>query len=292
MTAADASRGRTRFDYATVGHVTVDVLEDGTSRPGGSAFYSAVQAARLGLRTLVVTRGESAVIEALLDPFRDLFELQIIPAARTTTLMTAGLGAQRRQRLLAWAGPMPERLALATGVLHLAPVARELAAGWQGEAAFVGLTPQGLARRWPDPAGDVRPARAEGFEPLAAHCDAIVLSRDERASCEQLLRAGLAEGALVAVTDGAGPNVILRPGEPELRLEVPVLAQVADDLGAGDVFAAALFAGLAEGWQAPDAAAFANAAAAVRMAGVGPAAIGDRDAILSRMREGAAPRRG
>jgi sugar/nucleoside kinase (ribokinase family) len=289
MTAADASRRGARYDYATVGHVTVDVLEDGTRRPGGSAFYSAVQAARLGLRTLVVTQGESAVIEALLDPFRDLFELQVVPAARTTTLMTAGLGPDRRQRLLAWAGPMPDRLALATEILHLAPVARELPAGWRGEAPLVGLTPQGLARRWPHPAGDVRPVTADGFELLAGRCDAIVLSREERTSCEQLLRAGLGEGALVAVTDGAGPNVILRPGEPELRLAVPALEQVADDLGAGDVFAAAWFAALAEGMQVADAAAFANAAAAVRMGGVGPDAIGDRDAVLGRMREGAAP---
>ena len=42
----------TRYDYVTVGHVTRDVIEDragGTvSQPGGSAFYSALQAARLG----------------------------------------------------------------------------------------------------------------------------------------------------------------------------------------------------------------------------------------------------
>ena len=36
--------------YVTVGHVTIDVLPDGERRPGGTAFYSALQAARLGLR--------------------------------------------------------------------------------------------------------------------------------------------------------------------------------------------------------------------------------------------------
>ena len=46
-----------QYDYTTVGHVTVDVMGDGSRRPGGSAFYSALQAARLGARTLIVTQG-------------------------------------------------------------------------------------------------------------------------------------------------------------------------------------------------------------------------------------------
>ena len=53
-----------RFDYATVGHVTVDVLPDGSRRAGGAAFYSALQAARLGLRTLVITRGRPLIMTA------------------------------------------------------------------------------------------------------------------------------------------------------------------------------------------------------------------------------------
>ena len=46
-----------QFDYTTVGHVTIDVLDDGSRRAGGTAFYSALQAARLGRRALIVTRG-------------------------------------------------------------------------------------------------------------------------------------------------------------------------------------------------------------------------------------------
>jgi sugar/nucleoside kinase (ribokinase family) len=55
-----------------------------------------------------------------------------------------------------------------------------------------------------------------------------------------------------------------------------------DDVGAGDVFAAAFFIELADGAPAAAAAAFANAAAAVRIAGDGPEAIGDRAAIEAR----------
>ena len=49
-----------RFDYTTVGHVTADVLADGARRAGGSAFYSALQAARLGRRALIITQGVGA----------------------------------------------------------------------------------------------------------------------------------------------------------------------------------------------------------------------------------------
>ncbi len=72
-----------RYDYVTVGHVTCDAVEHPTGRtisqPGGTAFYSALQAARLGMRTLIVTQGVPGEIEALLAPYRDELELHVIP---------------------------------------------------------------------------------------------------------------------------------------------------------------------------------------------------------------------
>jgi len=82
-----------RFDYAAVGHVTVDVLADGTRRAGGTALYSALQASRLGLRTVIVTQGVAGEIEELLAPYADELELRVLPARATTTLETAGSGS-------------------------------------------------------------------------------------------------------------------------------------------------------------------------------------------------------
>src|SRR2546422_472433 len=93
-----------RFEYTTLGHVTADVMADGSCRPGGGAFYSALQAARLGLRTLIITQGRPGDIEDLLAPYAAELELRIHPAARTTTLATSGTGPARRQRLRSWAG--------------------------------------------------------------------------------------------------------------------------------------------------------------------------------------------
>jgi hypothetical protein len=270
------------FDYTTVGHVTIDVLDDGSRRAGGTAFYSALQAARLGLRTLIVTQGLPAELEQLLDPYRDELELTVLPAPSTTTLLTAGYGSDRTQRVLAWAGPIAEELALDTAILHLAPVARETPSRWCGPAAFVGLTPQGLVRQWDHSAGEITHFQSDAAAvALAEHCHALVVNQAERASCTELIAAAGAAGALIAVTDGNAPVTILAPAVH--RLQVPVLNEPVDDLGAGDVFAAAFFVAVSEGRSALDAARFANAAAAVRMHGADADAIGARGAIEARL---------
>jgi len=286
-----------QFDYTAVGHVTIDELPDGSSRAGGTAFYAALQAARLGLRALIVTQGVAAEIERLLEPYSRELSLQIVPARHTTTLRTRGSGLARRQRLLAWAGEMPSDLVLDTAILHLAPVARETPWRWRGQAGLLGLTPQGLVRRWPVGGGDVELAGARGEQPqadasellaLAARCDALVLSDAERASCARLVDAATAAGAAVAVTAGPGPTQLLRHSGQAQEVGVSALPSTADDLGAGDVFAAAFFVKLHEGTPPETAAAFANAAAAVRMMGLGAQAIGGRDAIGERLRAAAA----
>jgi hypothetical protein len=104
----------TRYDYVTVGHVTCDLVENRptgtTGQVGGSAFYSALQASRLGLRTLIVTQGDPAELQELLAPYLNELDLQVLPAKHTTTLATVGAGATRLQRVLAWAGAMVDPL--------------------------------------------------------------------------------------------------------------------------------------------------------------------------------------
>jgi sugar/nucleoside kinase (ribokinase family) len=276
-------------DYATVGHVTVDVLADGSRQPGGSAFYSALQAARLGCRALIVTRGVRAEIELLLAPYLGELELRVIDAEQTTTLQTLRDGEQREQRMLAWAGKIPsEAVDVDAAILHFAPVARETPRSFGGEARFVGVTPQGFVRDWPQGGGPVV-ARALDRSLLPRHCDAFVFSAHERESCSTLLdlprgeRRDAVDGALVAVTAAGAPNELHLADGALVRVAVPPLEHPRDDVGAGDVFAATLFVELAGGASPPRAAAFANAAAAVRIAGEGPAAIGDRAAIERRL---------
>jgi pfkB family carbohydrate kinase len=311
----------TRFDYVTIGHVTRDALEPdrGTLyQPGGSAFYSALQAARLGLRTLIVTQGVPGEIEALLAPYRGELELRVIPARHTTTLSTRASGATRTQRVLAWAGAIVEPIELDTAILHLAPVARETPVAWRGSAGFVGITPQGLVRRWeqdegsalalphagsllgdPPPvpldgealAGDVLPVELDPAL-LPPGFDAAVISEHEYPNCRALLAVAHRCGALVAVTAGSRPTTVHGAGSGAasvVQASPPPLVAVRDEIGAGDVFAAAFFVALAHGRAPLQAATFANAAAAVRIAGAGPDAIGNREQIEAVTRARRAP---
>jgi sugar/nucleoside kinase (ribokinase family) len=275
------------FDYTTIGHVTVDVMADGSRRAGGTAFYSALQAARLGQRALIITRGRAEELAPLLEPYLAELELELIAADRTTTLYTSGSGARRAQRVLAWAPAITAGVSVDTRVLHLAPVAREMPGGFTGRAGFVGLTPQGLARTWDGEGGEISLAPPAGRCP---DCEAIVVSEHELASCERLISEASGAGAIVAITAAGAPTRIRLPGGEVLEVQVPPVEDPRDDLGAGDVFAAAFFVALREGQPPAEAASFANAAAAVRMRGVGAQAIGDRAAIEERLGSSAGSR--
>jgi sugar/nucleoside kinase (ribokinase family) len=269
--------------YVAVGHVTVDVLASGERRPGGTALYSALQAARLGLPATIVTRGEERVIRELLEPFAGELETLVQPAPETTTFATTGAGAARRQRILAWGGPIEMGDLPPGAILHLAPVAAELTGvpprGWE----FVGLTPQGLVRHWPALGAEVRSCapKPEGLA-LAGICDAVVLSDEERSACAPLIDGARASGATVAITAGPGATEILSSAGEPLELSLEPIEDPADDLGAGDVYAAAFFAALAGGLAAVEAGKLAGAAAALRMLGPGPGAIARRPEIQAR----------
>ncbi len=312
----------------TVGHVTVNVIAaDASRRPGGGAFYSALQAARLGLRALILTQGSPPEIEALLAPYRNELALHVTPAPTTTTFETSWPGGRRHQRVLAWAGPISGPIEVDTRILHFAPVARETPAACfdahPPHADFVGLTPQGLARTWGWPAGAVArpdaetpdadaagldvtgsdtqagtaggeeanelrsaplPTDRDSLDALLPHpCDAVVISEQERAACAPLLTAAADAGAVLAITAGPGATTVRLPDGNIMRMQAPAVAEPRDDLGAGDVFAAAFFIALHEGLPPERAAAFGNAAAAIRIEGVGANAIGDRGTIEARI---------
>lgn len=112
----------------------------------------------------------------------------------------------------------------------------------------------------------------------------MVLSVHERDVCAGFISRAQSAGTVVAITAGGGDTMILREGERPLIAPVAPVAHMSEDVGAGDVFSAAFFIALAEGQNAERAADFANAAAAVRIAGAGAQAIGGRTAIEARLR--------
>jgi sugar/nucleoside kinase (ribokinase family) len=281
MTTGDAPHDNgSVLDYLAVGHVTLDRQPDGGYLPGGTVVFSSVQAARLGLRAGIVTAGKPADFADLLAPFRREVTIDLHPAAHSTIFVNVGVGAARRQTLPDWAGPLDLGTALPPArIIHLGPVAREIALDRLPDFpadAFLGATPQGWLRRW-DAAGHVSEVDLDLPAALTVRLDALVLSETEARRATGVIAAVRAGGGLVAITrDAEGCTVLDRDGASD----VPTAAYpFVDDTGAGDIFATALFVALAAGRAPRDAAAFANVAAGLSLAGRGPAVIVGREAI-------------
>lgn len=273
-TLADAAP--IRADALVVGHVCIDLFDDGREAVGGAALYGGLVYARAGLDTVVLTAGDPAELTDRLGFLADELDVLVHPGDACTSFGISASGAGRVLRVLERAPDVPVLEAQAR-IVHLAPVTGEVAPEWTEQDALVGLTPQGLLRRWGDD-GVVQLVPAPGLD--AYRADVIVLDEQE-AGCARSLAERWRKGALVAVTRGDGPASIRRGDE---RLEMPAeTVNVVDDTGAGDVFAAALLVALSADRPLKQAVRYAHAAAGLHVEGLGPGTVPTRAAVESRL---------
>src|SRR5439155_3157904 len=136
-------------DYLLLGHVTRDVLPDGTTAPGGTSLYSALTAHRLGQRVAII----SAPAELPADwpaeiavsfhpsPAPPTFENRYTPQGRQQLLHAASDAIALEDIPWSWR---------ATPVVHLGPVLGETPESFvhQFPGALLGVTPQGWMRAW------------------------------------------------------------------------------------------------------------------------------------------------
>lgn len=274
-------------DYLALGHVTLDLQPDDTIEPGGTVLYGAIQAARLGLRSKVISAGNPAELEAPLRPFRHEIEIELLPSPVTTTFTNRGIGGARRQVVNAWAGRMnvsarggqlpPAR------IVHLGPVAQEIdpnALPPLPASTLLGVTPQGWLREW-GPDGAVHRVELRLPPELVARIDVLVLSENECQHAATAIAGVLAHGGIVAVTLGEhGCDVHV--GTRTWRVPAgPV--DLVDDTGAGDVFAAAFLVFRAGGLDPLSAARAANAAAGFSIEALGVTGIAHRARLATRL---------
>jgi sugar/nucleoside kinase (ribokinase family) len=277
-------------DYLVIGHICLDRLPDGRLIPGGTALYGAVQATRLGLATDVLSAGNAEALAGPLRPYRDLFTVDLHDTPETTIFVNVGVGAARKQSVAGWAGVIPlAGRALDARIIHLGPIAREIDLNALPDFptnAFVGATPQGWLRRW-GADGRVTEHSLDLPAALTARLDALVLSETEAPKAEAAIAAVRAGGGLVAITRGASACLLLdAAGEREVAtIERPIV----DDTGAGDIFAVAFFAALAEGQTPEESAQFAHAAAGLSIGGLGASAIATRAEIDAALAAGSHP---
>ena len=270
------------LDYLALGNPTLDVQQAGSLVLGGTAVYSTLQAARLGLRAVAVGRGNQAVVAPYWRPYDNEAELYLQPSDEITTFRNVSEDDAREQWLTAWAGEIDIGQLPDSDILHIAPIAQEVVIEELSVACLtrlVCLTPQGLIRRW-----DGTDRRVElvprSFAPAVLPLvDIVVVSELEAPYLGQLV-AGVAEhGGLSVVTRGRrGCEVLTRDGWSEFAAEPA--SPVVDATGAGDCFAAALAVEMFLGRPVPDAIRLASIAAALSVRGQGPSAIATRPEIM------------
>ena len=288
-----------RADYLALGHPTLDVLSGsapqasleatalGDHALGGTVLYAGLQAARLQQRTVILGRGNAGAIAPRWSAYADEAELVLQDSPSTTIFSNVEDGDDRKQSIVDWAGPMtlPDRLPPAA-ILHLAPVAREFELGDaldRADADFIGLTAQGLLRRF-EPGGSVVSHEACRVPAsFARRLDVVVVADYEARYADDLLRGAVAGGGLGIITRGRrGCQVMTATGVEDHP--APAGGAVAvDSTGAGDIFAAALFVELYRGAGVADAVRLAATAAALSLDGSGLDAVRMRGPILARV---------
>ncbi|MDE3076392.1 MAG: hypothetical protein KGJ86_13300, partial [Chloroflexota bacterium] len=141
------SSGLSTPDFLTIGHICLDLIpETPESRIGGSAYYAATAAARLGYSVGVITAA-GPESEALRGQPRTI--VLSLDTDQSTTFENVDTSSGRRQILRHLAPAIPPQMVPAewakAAVVHLAPVAGEVPASMFRlfPRSLVGLTPQG-----------------------------------------------------------------------------------------------------------------------------------------------------
>jgi len=233
-----------------VGSLSIDRIEGGSPRPGGSPFHAARALRLLGRRAVVATRCARRHRAELLPPLAALgFPVTCLDGAATSEFAFSYDGDTRHFEVISTGDPWtPDdtgglRRGVLAGVewLHVGPVLRsdfppetlaELAAGRR-----LSLDGQGLVRR-PEP-GPL--ALDADFDPaVLEHVSVLKLAEEEAVAAVGSLDAD-ALAALgpreVLVTFGSRGALVVVDGRAERVRAHPVLD--ADPTGSGDAFAAA-----------------------------------------------------
>lgn len=270
------------LDYLAIGHLTVDRLASGLTA-GGSVAYSAVTAARLGLRSGILTAAGDELDWAGHLPG---VEVARIPTEQSTTFENRYSGGVRTQRLLALSKPLRPALVppawTQPAIVHLAPVAQELEGDFPAlfPGSLLALTPQGLLRSW-DCSGVVSATSWAGDEALLSGCQVAVVSEDDLAADELFLETCVERVPIAVLTRGARGATIFTGGTVTSFPAFPV--EEADPTGAGDVFTAAFLIEYNSTADPAHSVAFACCAASFSVERPGLLGIPDRPSVERRL---------
>lgn len=267
-------------DLVVIGHVCRDVAPEQPGwRPGGTVYYAASAADRLGYSVGVLTAGASEV-----DVLRKLRHTTVVSLAvrQSTSFENLYVAGGRRQYLRALApripgDALPAEWRHAPAVL-LGPVAGEVPAAMarQFPHSLVGVSPQGYMRRW-DTEGQIHYQPWERAAEVLDHVAAAIFSEEDMAGHGGAWLGHT--GPVLVMTRGSLGCDVIQNGK---RRTVPGFpADEVDPTGAGDVFAAAFMLKLREAKEPLAAARFANAVAAFSVQGQGTETLPELQQVLA-----------
>jgi sugar/nucleoside kinase (ribokinase family) len=270
------------IDLVAIGHVTFDETPSGV-RPGGSAYYAAVTARRLGLSVGLLTSishdypldvfPEGIHVTTVASPRTTRYRLGHSRGARTLTLLSRAADLETKHLPAAWRG---------APLAVLCPVAGEVDPALAGafEDAAVALLPQGWMRKR-GPGGLMGPQPWEDAEDTLPQAQLLVLSEEDLPGGDASAGAWLQQVPLGAITRGKHGATLYVNGD-SYHVEADAATEI-DATGAGDVFATTLLVEYQRGGDAWEAAAAAACAAAASVEAEGTAPILDRAGLDARL---------
>jgi sugar/nucleoside kinase (ribokinase family) len=272
-------------DYLMLGHITSDLLPDGSTIPGGTSLYAARTAQRLGMHPAIVSAQATlpadwpsdVPVAAVAHSQAPIFENRYTPTGRIQFLHGDAAPLSAGDIPAEWRNP---------GIVHFGPILAEtpLTLLDAFPSALVGMTPQGMMRRWQKPF----PSQIEyiPFDPephLLRRVDILVMSIEDVHGDASVAERYAQHCNIVALTYGAEGAALYLGGVPQHIPAYPAVER--DPTGAGDVFAAAMMVRYHETRDAVVAAFFAAVVAAASVEGLGISAIPDRQTIESRVQQ-------
>ena len=253
----------------SIGHVTWDTVpgSPGPPTPGGAAAFATVTARRYGIDAAIVT---AAGLDYPLDEVAQIDRRQVIESAVTTTFENShDATGVRYQRLMSRAPSIQIRDVpdewRSPDILFVGPLTQELppdCLGWFAPKVSCAV-PQGWCRQWREPLPaqvTVIPSPPAG---ISTGWDICVVSEHEVR--DDTLQDWLAVAEHVVVTRGDRGATLYRRGDNR-GIHVPAATNIqgagTETTGAGDVFAAAMAVGYANGMGVVEAARDASESAA------------------------------
>ena len=276
------------FDICVVGHVTKDIVRVGhttTTKPGGTAYYTAVASRSLGLKVAVVTKGAPSDRDPL---FKELEANKVAVLERvgeSTSIFENTYGEEdlsaRTQVLKSMGTPFVRRDVEGIGAkaFHLGPLVKsdiplEVLEQISPEAEIVSLDVQGMVR--PPRLGQV--AEQDWLDKKtwlkfvhilkADELEALVLSgeKDMGHAAAFLYSLGPRE---VVITLGSRGSVVLADGKVH---DIPSFPprNLKDPTGCGDTYMAGYLYKRLKGSSPDRAGRFAAAMSTLKLEGTGP----------------------